>query len=441
MKQTKVGRIGKLIGVGTQMIGQSIRNSLTARPKLETRIEQAKLLTQTLSELKGASMKFGQMLSIQGEHLLPPEVAQILSKLQDAAPHFSSEEMWKVVQKELGEIKSKELIFDPNPLAAASIGQVHRVVTPHCAEAVLKIQYPGVDIAVNSEVTILKQVLSVFSKIYIGELEVDSVIDEIQSLLIQELDYAAEGAYLDYFRMRISKESKLNEWFVVPEFFREYSTKKVLCMSAEKGLSMSAFLGCSPAEEARSHVGRALFELYLAEVYKFRTVQTDPNFGNYLIKYDPKDESTHRAPKIALLDFGATRNYSSKLIDNYKKFMLSLLAEDKNLALELAFSLETLSSKESKEVLDLFYEMCQMGITPLMSHYPFDFGSSDLPKRMHESAVEFLKKMRHSSPPRELIFLNRKLGGVYNILRALKSKENFRPMIQEYLGLEADRFP
>lgn len=100
-----------MIGSGAKVLGQQVMGALTTRPQIQTRIQQAKIITEALAELKAASMKFGQILSIQGEAFFPPELTEVLSKLQSSAPAFSGQEMWEIAKKELGE-RASDLNFD-----------------------------------------------------------------------------------------------------------------------------------------------------------------------------------------------------------------------------------------------------------------------------------------------------------------------------------------
>jgi predicted unusual protein kinase regulating ubiquinone biosynthesis (AarF/ABC1/UbiB family) len=429
MKTSRLGRLGKLVGVGGRMIGQSISSTILSKSSLQTRVDQAKLLAQTLGELKGASMKFGQMLSIQGEHLLPPEVAEVLSKLQDSVPAFSSEKILKILQDELGD-KMTNLRFYPEPIAAASIGQVHRIDLMSGdrvqSKLVVKVQYPGIDLAVNSEVAVLRKVLQLFSKVYVGELEVDPLIEEIRALLLQEVDYEREGRFLKFFSESLEGDKR----FIVPQYLPEFSTKRILCMSEEAGLSFKKYVSSSAPDSEKKEIGKSLFELYLKEVYTLRTVQTDPNFGNYLIKKD------HGVAQVVLLDFGATKVYSEEMIRNYKRFVLALLEKDRPLAMDIADQMGLLSRDESDEVKDLFYQMGLLSVEPVMMYAGFEFGTSDLPQRLHKIGLQFLRKVRKTSPPKDFIFLNRKVGGIYNLLRSLGVNESLRPLLDSYLKID-----
>ena len=420
-RTSPTSRLSKLIGVSAKVFGQSVAGVITARPQLQTRIEQAKAITQALAELKGASMKFGQILSIQGQDFLPPEISEILSKLQNSAPAFSGQEMCEIARAELGE-KFNDLDFDLGSLAAASIGQVHRITLKDKTAGVMKIQYPGIDKAITSEMAIMRRALSAISKVYVGELVVDVLVDEIKNVLLQEVNYHLEFQHILKFRELLSNDANL----VVPKPFEEYSTGRVLSMSYEKGMPLKELLSKNLSQETRNEFGKILFELYLKEVYKFNYVQTDPNFANYLFRVDPD-------PKVVLLDFGATKTYPREMIEKYKIFVLAIRDNKRDLFFELSDKLGFLSAAESEETKKLFWEMCLLTLEPVAVDGAFDYGKTDLPKRINKAAIQFLKVVRKTSPPKDVIFLNRKIGGIFNLLRSLGVRADYRQMVDDYL--------
>jgi predicted unusual protein kinase regulating ubiquinone biosynthesis (AarF/ABC1/UbiB family) len=407
--------------VSAKVFGQSVTGILTARPQLQTRIAQAKAITEALAELKGASMKFGQILSIQGQDFLPPEIAEILSKLQNSAPAFSGQEMFEIARAELG-AKLDDLEFDLSSLAAASIGQVHRITLKNREAGVMKIQYPGIDKAITSEMAMMRRALGAVSKVYVGELAVDVLVDEIKNVLLQEVNYQLERQYMKRFGELLAGDPNL----IVPTPFDEYSTGKVISMTYEKGMTLKELLAKNPSQEIRNQFGKILFELYLKEVYKFNFVQTDPNFANYLFRLDPQ-------PQVVLLDFGATKTYSREMIESYKLFVLSIRDNKKDLFFELGDNLGFLKATESDETKKLFWEMCLLTLEPVAADGEFDFGKTDLPKRINQTAIQFLKGVRKTSPPKDVIFLNRKIGGIFNLLRSLGVRADYRAMVDEYL--------
>ncbi len=420
-RTTATGRLGKLLGVGTRVLGQSVAGVLTGRSQIQTRIEQAKAITDALAELKGASMKFGQMLSIQGEAFLPPEVTEILSKLQSHAPAFSGVQMLEIAKQELGG-KMSDLEFDLSSMAAASIGQVHRIRLKTGEAGVMKIQYPGIDTAIGSEMALLKRALGAISKIYVGELAVDLILDEIKNLLLQEVDYRIELAHLQKFREHLAPFPNL----ILPRPFESYSTRRVISMSYEKGLNFKELKNSNPSQMIRNDYGRMIFELYLREVYQFNLVQTDPNFGNYLFRL--ADE-----PCIVLLDFGACKSYPRQMIEDYKVFVRSIQQKNKAKFFEISDHLNFLKPEESEDTKAYFWEMCRLTLEPIEVAGAFDFGNSDLPKRLNQSGIRFLKSVRKTSPPKDVIFLNRKIGGIYNILRTLGVKADFGHLVESFL--------
>jgi predicted unusual protein kinase regulating ubiquinone biosynthesis (AarF/ABC1/UbiB family) len=420
-RTSSTGRLSKLIGVSAKVLGQSVAGVISSRPLLQTRIAQAKALTEALAELKGASMKFGQMLSIQGEVFLPPEVTEILSKLQNSAPAFSGQEMFEIAKSELGS-RLSDLEFDLAPIAAASIGQVHRIRLKSGEAGIMKIQYPGIDKAIGSEIALLKRALGAIARVYVGEIAVDLIVDEVKSLLLQEVDYRLEISYINKFRELLVADKN----FIVPTPHAEYSTSKVISMSQEDGLTLKELNLKNPTQQVRNQLGFMLFDLYMREVYNFNLVQTDPNFGNYLFRLSAE-------PQIVLFDFGACKQYNHSMIESYKVFILSIRDQNKSKFFEISDQLGFLKLTESEETKSLFWEMCKLTLEPIEKPGPFDFGSTDLPKRLSQMSFKFLKTIPKTSPPKDVIFLNRKIGGIFNLMRSLNVKIDIRDVVDRYL--------
>lgn len=420
-----MGRLNKLLGLGARVAGDTIIGAITLREELQTRIKQAKTIADGLAELKGASMKLGQMLSIQGGHLLPPEVTEILSKLQNSAPALSGPEIEKIVRAQLQDKMSLVEKIEPIAVGAASIGQVHRAKLKSGDTVAMKIQYPGVAEAIDSEMDLLQKILQPISKIYIGKLEADELVAEVKKLLKQEVDYLKEAEYLRFFSDKLQSDPR----FAVPKVYGDLTTSRLLTMSFENGIGLKTLSQMPLSQKSRNTIAEWIFELLILEIYKFRTVQTDPNFGNYLFQLEGGEIS-----KIVLLDFGACKTYSEEFVKAYQAFGEHLIKSENKKALEIAFDLKFISSEESSEVHDLFIEMCAMTLVPLTDPQPFDYRNTALPKKIIEVGWKFVRSVRKTSPPTEVVFLNRKLGGFYNILQTLGANVDLWPVRERILG-------
>ncbi len=299
------------LNIGRRWAGNSVsgmflnKEARTARNQVFMEA-QANYLAEELGKLKGSVVKIGQMLAIYGEHILPPEITRALQTLNDDTATLSWPTMQQTLQQLLGE-KLHELDVDTVPIGTASLAQVHRATVIATGEqVVLKIQYPGVADAINSDLALFKQLLKV-SNIVPQTRSLDAWFEEIRDLLHHEVDYEAEAATTERFYERLSNDPR----YIVPKINRTYSKKRLLCMSYEPGITVvSEALQLLP-HERRNAIGQAAIEIMMQEIFVWGEMQTDPNFGNYLVRVS---ENEGDIDKLVLLDFGAIRQFDNNLL-------------------------------------------------------------------------------------------------------------------------------
>jgi predicted unusual protein kinase regulating ubiquinone biosynthesis (AarF/ABC1/UbiB family) len=283
-------------------------------------VKQALSLTKELGELKGSVMKAGQMLSVYGEHFLPKEVNLILKQLQFESPPLEWVEMQKIINRNLGKEKAAELEIETESIACASLGQVHRAkIKSSGKDIVLKIQYPNLDKAIDSDIRALKNILSL-SQLLPKLPALDSVFAEIKAMLKQELDYEQERKELEFFRTALANDDR----FVLPEPIPTYSTKKILAMTYLPGTRVDSAEVKNLSQSRRNTLGEAALSLYLDELFIHQAVQTDPHFGNYRIQIN-----SNGGDKIVLYDFGAVRRLEKDFIEKYRELLASVFHHDK----------------------------------------------------------------------------------------------------------------
>lgn len=400
-------------GVASHELRHKVRAGLTSSAEkigaseLRTRIEQAKLLAESLGRLKGALMKAGQLLSIDASELLPPEATEILSKLQGQAEPVDFEVVRGVLAAELGAEGLARLEgLDPAPAAAASIGQVHRAVVDGTAVAV-KVQYPGVADSIDSDLALLEKLGAGLLSLQRRDIELAGLFDELRGILHLEADYDRERAYMDRFGALLAGDPR----FAVPRSVPSLSTARVLTMSWEEGLPLAAWIRAEPPRREREHVARALLDLYCLEFFRWGTVQTDPNFGNFLVR---------PGPEIVLLDFGATVEYDASFRTRYVAMLRAVATGDRARIVDEGIDFELLDPREPPEARALFAEMMISATEPFDSRLqPFVFRSADYAARSRDVTRRFTASLRHSPPPRRLIFLHRKLGGLFQLLKRM----------------------
>lgn len=385
---------------------------------VKSRLEQATLIVQSLSNLKGAAMKAGQLLSLDLNHYFPPEAVEILSQLQSAAVAQPFESIERILRRELGTEKFDQLVpILETPIGVASIGQVHRANYLN-EQIVLKVQYPGVADSIESDLKILKGLASSFCQLTGRSMDLNPLFSEFSYLLNQEVDYEKEAALQERYGSLASELiSEKGIAYRVPRVFEEISTKRVIAMSYETGVGLRSWINSNPSKDRRESLAVAILDLYFNELFSWRLVQTDPNWANFLV--DEKENQTD----LVLLDFGATRTYSEEFVRNYIA-LLDYAAAGKSAELKgLAIDFKLIDSRESAAAFHAFEEMLKTAIRPFFSASTtsalFDFSDPAHNLNSQNAAKSLSDELVYSPPPYNLVFLHRKLAGVYSILKSL----------------------
>ncbi len=390
--------------------------------RVQTQIDQAKLVVDSLGRLKGAAMKMGQLFSLEAADFFPPEVVDILSRLQDQSPPLSTEVIGDILTKELGTRRKDVLNFSPKPIAAASIGQVHSARIGD-KKVALKIQYPGVADSIESDVKILRTLLFSLMKIGKREINMDPLFAELTEVLKSEVDYLQEAASTREYRRLFSDDPR----FLVPQVLSDYSTSRVLTLEFMEGRSLKEWLATKPTLKEKEHLGRLVLDLYVKEFFEFGYVQTDPNFANFLYQADTQ--------KLVLLDFGATRHYAPDFRKSYSKLLRDIQEGGQADIIGTSLKMGLIQEGESIDCLKSFVKMLKISMEPFNSdRQPFAFGDLDYSKAVREATTQFIKQVQFSPPPHQLIFLHRKLGGIFSLLKVMDVKIDLRPYWERLNG-------
>ncbi|WP_333837017.1 ABC1 kinase family protein [Novosphingobium sp.] len=271
-------------------------------------------LTEQLSRLRGAAMKLGQMISLDAGDMLPPELTAILARLRDGAHHMPPAQLQKVLAAEWGaDWRRRFAHFDPRPLAAASIGQVHRARLPDGRDLAIKVQYPGVAQSIDADVDNVATLLRV-SSLLPSSVDIAPLLAEAKVQLHEEADYRREAEQMRRYRAQLADDRR----FVVPEPVEEFTTTRVLAMDFVSGRPIDTL--ADAAQDQRDSAVSALLDLVLHELFVFGFMQTDPNFANY--RWQPE------TGRLVLLDFGAARAVPPETAAAYRAVVKAGLAED-----------------------------------------------------------------------------------------------------------------
>jgi len=403
-------RVGKILGATGYILGKEVANRVQAKlgiediaASIESRKKQAIEIVKTLSQLRGAALKVGQMLSLEFSDVLPPEVVKILRKMHDQSEFMDLKTVESVLKKELGENRKLIKNLSNEPIAAASIGQVH-TATYDGKKIVLKIQYPKVGKSVSSDMKILKNLVSLFLKSTNKSIDLDEVFKELEINFKKELDYKREAKQLAKYRELFAPFEK----YQVPLVYPEVSSKRVLAMEKMQGVRLDEYTeskGFDPEFYAD-----AFLDLLFLEFFEFGLVQTDPNPGNFLVNEKQK--------KLVLLDLGSHKKYTKKTRTNVIELLKVTMDGDPEKLLEVAKSLELLDDRESDETKDLFAQMMKKIVEIFgPDTQPFEFSNETYLKEIRHLSVSFVKAVKFSKPSKDLMFLNRKLGGAYHVLK------------------------
>jgi predicted unusual protein kinase regulating ubiquinone biosynthesis (AarF/ABC1/UbiB family) len=422
---SRLARLSAMGGLATGLAGDMALGAGRAlargeRPRLEELVlspGSMERIADRLSQMRGAAMKLGQLMSMETGDLLPPELSGILARLRDEAHTMPPKQLKTVLETAYGsDFRRIFKGFDTQPLAAASIGQVHRATAADGTPLAIKIQYPGVREAIDSDLDNAAALIR-WSGMMPEELDLGPLMAEARKQLHEEADYAREGGYMARFAALLQDDPR----FVVPRHLPELSASGALAMSYEPAAAIET-LADAPGE-VRDRAMTALIELCLRELFEFRMMQTDPNFANY--RWRPETE------QIVLLDFGATREIGEGIADGHMDLLRAGLARDRDAvlgALEgLGFVREGLAERHRTAILD----MAEMGFEALDG--PLDFAIDDLPDRMRRRGMEIgnERELWHI-PPAETLFLQRKIGGLYLLAARLGARVDFPALLARW---------
>lgn len=399
-----------------------------ATSKLASYERSGELIAKTLGELKGAVMKVGQMASIAGD-ILPREIADPLRALQRKAPPMEFSVIAEQIERELG--SPPELLFtnfDREPFAAASIGQVHRATSDDGREVVVKVQYPGVDDAVDSDLAHLKFVLRASGLVKSNKHALDSLFTEIRTRLHEELDYCNEADNVRLFR---EYHRERHPFLVIPEVVGERSSGRVLTLTYEPGDHIDELDGQSSnyTQETRDLLGTRLFSVMAAQLFDFQVIHADPNPGNLALRPDGS---------LVLYDFGCVKRVENDTLRAYCEAIRTGIDEDYP-ALEYALLELGVRDPRGPPVDFSYYKPWRDAFAlPFVHEGIFDYGTSTIHDKVIKLVPGAMRHMASFQPPVELVFIDRMIAGHYGNLRKLRARGRHWPLVESLISSVLD---
>ncbi|KAM7541549.1 hypothetical protein Aperf_G00000025252 [Anoplocephala perfoliata] len=424
-------RIGRAAGFGNLFVGLGIgafteyaRRSVGASndgSNSNVFLNDANLerIVDTLCRMRGAALKLGQMLSIQDTSIVSPKIQSIFERVRQSADFMPTSQMYSVIDAELGpNWKSKLASFEEKPFAAASIGQVHMASLPDGTRLAMKIQYPGIGKSIETDVANITMLLKRFN-IFPRGMYAESAIRTARKELKWECDYIREAAFAEKFARLLAKDPV----FVVPRVFHDFTTRQVFTTEFFDGLVLDDCVDLP--QEIRNWIGENILRLCLLELFVYNCMQTDPNWSNFLYCKDIN--------KIVLLDFGASRDYPRRFVDDYLKVIIAASKADKAGIIQYSKQLGFLTGYETKAFLDAHVEAVLVLGEAFASEKPFDFGSQSTTKRIN-SIIPIMLEHRLTPPPTETYSLHRKMSGCFLLCGKLGAVVNCRKLFLDVVN-------
>jgi predicted unusual protein kinase regulating ubiquinone biosynthesis (AarF/ABC1/UbiB family) len=368
--------------------------------------------------MKGALMKIGQMASYLDDGM-PAPVRDALASLQQDAPPMSPDLCASVVEAELGDAPDRLFeIWNDVPIAAASIGQVHRAVTRAGVEVAVKVQYPGVDEAIRADLMNSDVIFRVLSMVFPG-LDPAPLVEELRSRLTEELDYRHEASNQRQFAAYYSEHPLIH----VPAVVDELSSARVLTTEYVDGARFSELEHWPQAE--RDLAAETIFRFVFRSIYRMHAFNGDPHPGNYLF---------HGDGRVSFLDFGLVKHYSAREVALFESLITAFVLESDVQKFRAILEdnrvirrNETITDDDVREYFGHFYEMVRddrsVEVTPEYA--------SETVRRMFDLAGPYAHVAKISNLPPAFVITQRINLGLTAILGQLRARANWRRVAEE----------
>ncbi|MEH3160170.1 MAG: AarF/ABC1/UbiB kinase family protein [Sphingomonas taxi] len=422
----RLGTFGRLAGgVAGGMLAEGARRLAAGeRPSIGDMMltpANATRIADRLSHLRGAAMKLGQMISMDAGDMLPPELAAILARLRNQAHRMPPQQLDAVLKREWGaDWRRRFAQFEAEPIAAASIGQVHRARLPDGRVLAIKVQYPGVADSIGSDVDNVATLLRL-SNLLPPTLDLAPLLAEAKRQLTEEADYRREGEQLRAYAERLAGDPR----YAVPALHPALTTSRVLAMDFVEGRPIETLAEADAA--ARDAAMTALVSLVLSELFAFGVMQTDPNFANY--RWQPD------TGRLVLLDFGATRAVPAATSDAYRRLIAAGLARDLDLVRDIAVETGFLGEAAAAAHRPAVDRMVAAIDAAMNRPGPFDFGDRAFVPVIREEARGLIAdRATWHVPDVETLFVQRKVSGTALLAARLRAKVDVRGLAATAVG-------
>ncbi len=422
-RNTELVRLGAKVGATyASASARKVFSSTERRVEIDhqTELKTAAQVSERLGNMKGALMKLGQMASYLDDGL-PAPMRAALSQLQASAPPMSSDLAAQVIERELGGEPHKIFLeWDPIPIASASIGQVHRAVvldpkTGKERAVAVKVQYPGVDKAIDADLKNADLLGALLQQGFSG-LDPSDMVQEVKERIREELDYSREAHNQTIFANYYSGHPYIN----VPEVLPTFSTSRVLTSELVNGMSFAQLMETD--QDQKNLAGECLFRFVFRSLYGMHKFNGDPHPGNYIF---------HKDGRITFLDFGLVKHFTDTEMNTFISMVKSAAYESDIPAfrqvLENAGMLQLEAPVETDEVgtyFGRFYE-------PVRQDQEITWTPSYASGIVRHTFDRSSPIAQYATVPKPFVFIQRINLGLYAILGELGASGNYRAISKE----------
>ena len=399
------------LGINTS---QSLMSDLFSvkRPDLKSALISKKNVTatvDTLKNLRGAAMKFGQLLSLDETVILSPDLAAIFAQLQSSGYSMTPSQLKKVLNHNWGDDWLKHFkYFDVRPFAAASIGQVHKATLKSGDVVAIKVQFPGVKQSIDSDLATLKFIMKT-SGMLPENFPLEHYLSQCGDLLKRETNYELEAENINLFSGFLNGSKVIH----VPKVYNKLSTDQTLTMSFLEGRELSNIMEFD--QSARDEISLNLIELLFNEIFNFKMVQTDPNLANFLL--------TRGGKSICILDFGACCRVSEDTYRLYKELLSVALSLDLNCIKSFLQEKNFIPQETSMAGTKFLENIISVTINELSKDETFDFQKSKVFQLIVQENLNLYFDLIPSSVlGSDFIFIQRKIFGLILFFRSIGTK-------------------
>jgi predicted unusual protein kinase regulating ubiquinone biosynthesis (AarF/ABC1/UbiB family) len=406
------GRTRRLFGLGARTGGALLKTRLGGQADWGALGEA---LFEGLSELKGPAMKLAQIMS-QWDDLLPPELANELARLQRQAEPMPWPKIREALVLQYGDIQTHFREIEERPFASASMGQVHKAVTPEGETVVLKVQYPGLAEVLESDLKQVRRIMGLGRWFKVPQARLDALFEELAAGLRDELDYQAEAQALARYRERYQDNPAL----VIPEPLFELSGQHVLAMRFVDGTPLRDLESADDA--TRQKVAVALADWITEELFTYRELHADPHAGNFACD----DQG-----RLVIYDLGAVIPVPEARLKAMMQLLDATLSQD---PMAMDDALMKMGGRQGQGAPLALYRESAECITPLFAPGEQDFSDVRVHRRLRELTPKVWAAMDRLQPPADTLLLSRALNGHYWNLVRLKARLDMHDRTQPLLG-------